>query len=128
VISQLYLVLVEYSCAQIRVHVRSLIFEFLSTFMTYSRHNLNKPEIKTWEAQKIPCKRDENFNLVNFFFLSLFCLFGVVHLFWTNIAEFARILILSWLATLTRLYQIWWPILEHFSYLSFRLGIFMSLY
>jgi len=41
VISRLYSVLVDYSCAQIFVHVRSLIFEFSSTFMTYSRHYPN---------------------------------------------------------------------------------------
>jgi len=41
VISRLYPLLVAYSCAQILVRVRSLIFEFSSTFTMYSRHNPN---------------------------------------------------------------------------------------
>ena len=47
VISRLYLVLVDYSCVQILVHVHSLIFEVLSTFTTYSRHNPSKLRIAT---------------------------------------------------------------------------------
>jgi len=41
VISRLYPLLVDYSCAQILVHIRSLIFDSSSTFTTYSRHNPN---------------------------------------------------------------------------------------
>jgi len=59
-INRLYPVLVDYPCAQILVHVRSLIFELSSTFTTYLYYNPNNLPLdlnmsKSENSHHVPC-------------------------------------------------------------------------